>query len=96
MLTHERGVQLSPSLAKVYRNQQPHDPSNLSGAREIATIQDQIPVGILYRNPTVPCYEDLRRGGQLRSTSFIKKGLEAELDKFTIWPRGTESPAMSA
>ena len=96
VLTHERGVPLSPSLAKVYSNQRPHDPSDLGAAREIATINEQIPVGILYHDPTVPCYEDLRRGGQLRSTSFIKKGLEAEFDKFTVWPHETERPARSA
>ena len=47
---------------------------------------DPIPVGILYRNPAVPCYEDLRRSDKLRTADFIRAGLEAEFDKFTIWP----------
>jgi 2-oxoglutarate ferredoxin oxidoreductase subunit beta len=47
-------------------------------------------VGILYRNPDVPCYEDLRRSGQLRTAEFIKNGLDAEFDKFTVWPQETE------
>ncbi len=37
-------------------------------------------------NPDVPCYEDLRHAGQLRTPERIRAGLEAELDKFTIWP----------
>ena len=53
--------------AKIYRNQREHDPSNLNRAREIASLEDPIPVGILYRNAQVPCYEDLRRAGKLRS-----------------------------
>jgi 2-oxoglutarate ferredoxin oxidoreductase subunit beta len=44
-------------------------------------------VGILFRNPDVPCYEDLRGAGRMRSTTMIKKGLETEFDKFTVWPR---------
>jgi 2-oxoglutarate ferredoxin oxidoreductase subunit beta len=86
LLNHENGLQVSPSLAKVYKNQEVHDPSNLHRAREIASSLDPIPVGILYRNPDVPCYEDLRHAGQLRSTELIEKGLNTELDKYTIWP----------
>ena len=86
ILTHDDGVRLSASLAKVYRNQQEHDPANIDRAREIASIEDPIPVGILYRNDEVPCYEDLRNAGQLRTSEYIRAGLEAELDKFTVWP----------
>ena len=59
-------------------------------AREIASLADPIPVGILYRNPGVPCYEELRSAGQQRSARYIKSGLEAEFDKFTIWPQGAD------
>ena len=86
MLTHENGVQVSPALQKIYRNQIVHDPLDMNRAREIASSEDPIPVGILYRNPQVPCYEDLRRAGMLRTTDTIRTSLEAELDKFTVWP----------
>jgi 2-oxoglutarate ferredoxin oxidoreductase subunit beta len=87
MLHHEQGMQLSAGLAKVYKNQAQHDPSNLDRAREIASNTDLIPVGILYRNPNVPCYEDLKAPGELRTTEYLRKGLEAEFDKFTVWPQ---------
>jgi 2-oxoglutarate ferredoxin oxidoreductase subunit beta len=90
LLNHAQGIQVSPGLAKVYKNQEQHDPSNLNRAREIASCTDPIPVGILYRNPAVPCYEDLRRSPQLRTTEFIKTGLNAEFDKFTVWPQETQ------
>ena len=90
ILDHERGVRISPSLAKVYKNQEVHDPSHLNRAREIASLLDEVPVGILYHNPDVPCYEDLRRGGQARSSPLIRRGLEAEFDKFTVWPQQAE------
>ena len=55
--------------------------------------EDPIPVGILYQNPEVPCYEDLRGAGRPRSSESIRKGLEAEFDKFTVWPQAAD-PAL--
>jgi 2-oxoglutarate ferredoxin oxidoreductase subunit beta len=86
MLTHENGIKVSPALQKIYRNQVEHDPLNIDRAREIASSEDPIPVGILYRNPEVPCYEDLRRAGMLRTAGSIRSTLESEFDKFTVWP----------
>ena len=87
VLHHERGLQPSPALSQVYRNRLEHDPSNLNRARELASETDQIPVGILFRDPSVPCYEDLRQSGKLRTPGLIQSGLEAEFDKFTVWPQ---------
>lgn len=87
MLTHENGIRISPALQKIYGNQLEHDPSNIHRAREVASSEDPIPVGILYRNPEVPCYEDLRGAGQLRTAAGIRSTLEAEFDKFTVWPQ---------
>jgi len=87
VLHHERGLQLSSGLSQVYRNQLEHDPSDLGRARALASETDQIPVGILFRDPSVPCYEDLRQSGKLRTPELIKSGLEAEFDKFTVWPQ---------
>ena len=84
------------AVTRVYKNQEQHDPTNLNRAREIASILDPIPVGILYRNPDVPCYEDLRNTGQMRSTAMIRAGLEAEFDKFTVWPQGSSERPLPA
>ena len=93
LLHHKNGVTLSPNISKVYQTQEEHDPSNINRAREIASSADPIPVGILYHNPEVPCYEELRDAGQRRSTRFIKTGFEAELDKFTVWPQDAADKA---
>ena len=87
MLDHPQGIRVSDGLKQVYQSQLAHDPSNLDRAREIASDTDRIPVGILYRNPQVPCYEELRATTALRTTEYLKQGLEAELDKFTFWPQ---------
>ena len=86
LLTHADGLQLSPGLSGIYRNQREHDPANIDRAREIASQDDPIPVGILYRNPKAPCYEDLRHPGPRRSPEYIRAGLNRELDKVTVWP----------
>jgi 2-oxoglutarate ferredoxin oxidoreductase subunit beta len=95
LLTHADGLQLSPSLSSTYRNQREHDPSNIDRAREIASMDEPIPVGILYRNPNAACYEDLRHAGGLRSPETIRAGLNRELDKYTVWP-DDEVPAQRA
>jgi len=86
LLHHEQGLSISPALAKVYRNVDHHDPANLDRARQVASTFDPIPVGILYRNDEVPCYEDLRRTEAVRTPGQVRAGLEAEFDKFTVWP----------
>ena len=87
MLDHPQGLRVSDGLKQVYRSTDAHDPSNIDRAREIASDTDRIPVGILYRNPEVPCYEELRATPGLRTIANLKQGLEAELDKFTFWPQ---------
>ena len=96
MLHHEKGLQVSSGLGKLYKNQLEHDPLNIDRAREIASCIDPIPMGILYRNPDVPCYEDLRRSDKLRTTEFLKQGLDAEFDKFTVWPHEDDAGARPA
>ena len=86
VLTHGNGLQPSAEVSRIYRNQREHDPLDLNAAREIASVEDPIPVGILYHNPEVPCYEDLRGAGAPRSPELTRAGLDAELDKYTIWP----------
>ncbi len=90
ILNHERGISVSPGLARVYKNQLTHDPLDLDRAREIASSDDPIPVGILYNNPEVPCYEELRHAGSVRTTDMIEQGINAELDKVTVWPQDVD------
>jgi 2-oxoglutarate/2-oxoacid ferredoxin oxidoreductase subunit beta len=93
LLTHDDGVRPSAAIAKLYRNHLEHDPSDIDRAREIASGDDPIPVGILYRNPAVPCYEDLRNPGVQRTPEMVRAGLEGEFDKFTVWPEGQQPAA---
>jgi 2-oxoglutarate/2-oxoacid ferredoxin oxidoreductase subunit beta len=95
LLNHERGLQPSTEIGKVYRNQERHDPLDIHRAREIASGMDPLPVGILYRNPEVPCYEELRQAGRMRSADLVRAGLDAEFDKVTVWPEAADRRTVS-
>jgi 2-oxoglutarate ferredoxin oxidoreductase subunit beta len=88
ILTHKDGIQLDPSLSNIYKNQLEHDPSDLNRARELASNTDIVPVGILYRNDEVPCYEDVRRPGRSYTPDMIESALNKELDNFTVEMEG--------
>jgi 2-oxoglutarate ferredoxin oxidoreductase subunit beta len=87
VLTHRNGIQLDESLARIYRNNFEHDPADMNRARELASNPDITPVGVLYRNEQVPCYEDLRRLGQSFTPAMIGQALDKEFDKFTVQPQ---------
>jgi 2-oxoglutarate ferredoxin oxidoreductase subunit beta len=88
LLKHENGLDISPDLSRIYRNQEVHDPSDRNRAREMASVNDPIPVGILYRNPDMNCYEDEQVPKQMNTPGSVKSYLEKEFDKFTINPEG--------
>ena len=56
----------------------------MNRAREIASSEDVIPVGILYQNRDIPRYEETRQTGVLRTLDTVRQGFEAELDKYTV------------
>ena len=81
LLGHEDGVQISPGLSRIYRTQEEHDPANLHRAREIASIADRIPVGVLYRNEATLRYDDIRKPNGSSAPEVVKEVLESEF----IW-----------
>lgn len=88
LLKHENGLEISQDLGRIYRNQQVHDPADRNRARELASVHDPLPVGILYRNPDAPCYEDHQVPDQMNTAEGVTNYLESEFDKFTIKPAG--------
>ena len=93
LLIHENGIQPSAAIGRLYRNQLQHDPADIDRAREIASVEDPVPIGILYRNPAVPCYEVIRNAALQRTPEMVRAGLESEFDKFTVWPEGQQPAA---
>ncbi|MBM3879216.1 MAG: 2-oxoglutarate oxidoreductase [Verrucomicrobia bacterium] len=86
LLTHSQGLQADAALARIYRNQCEHDPADLNRARELSSHPELMPIGILYRNEQVPCYEDVRRRTQTFTPEMIARVLDEEFDQFTVEP----------
>ncbi|NOX40876.1 MAG: 2-oxoglutarate oxidoreductase [Alphaproteobacteria bacterium] len=84
ILTHGNGLRLKPEVSRIYKNQETHDPSDMARARAIASLDDEIPVGVLYHDPEVPCYDDLRAGERPNTPALIKTVLNEEFDRVAI------------
>jgi len=85
MLLHEDGLDISDDLGKIYKNHLAHDPSDLNKAREIASMDDKVPIGILYRDPSVPCYDDLQKPRRQVTMEMRREALDKELNKFAVY-----------
>jgi len=84
ILKHENGVQPSEGISNVYKNQLEHDPSNINRARELSAQEGIAPIGILYKNPNVPCYDELRRPPRMVTLEMRKKAMETQFDRFAV------------
>jgi 2-oxoglutarate/2-oxoacid ferredoxin oxidoreductase subunit beta len=82
LIVHDDGVQV-PQLANVYRSQRTHDPSNLDAARRLAEDSEPVRLGVFYRDPTRPRYEDTRRRPARSAAEKIAQ-LEKELDRYAV------------
>jgi 2-oxoglutarate ferredoxin oxidoreductase subunit beta len=91
LLAHPDGIQINPALSRIYPTQEQHDPADMARAREIATLSDPIPVGVLYRNENIPCYEDFQAVDAAPTPAEITRYLESEFDKFAINPLGAST-----
>ena len=75
LLTHEHGVQV-PQLASIYKARRAHDPSDIHAARRLAEEASPVRLGVFFRDPARPRYEETRRrpsrySGRSRSRSSV-------------------------
>ncbi len=84
LLTHADGLQPGERVATVYKQQRDHDPADLDRARELAAMTDKEPIGVLYKNDRIPCYDDLRKPRRVVTTQMRKEALDREFDKFAV------------
>jgi hypothetical protein len=82
LLVHDSGVQV-PELAKVYKNQRTHDPSDLAAARQLAEDDGQMRLGLFFQDASRPRYEDIRRPTTHTAEEKVAL-LEKELDRYAV------------
>jgi hypothetical protein len=72
-----------PELDPIYQHRFEHDPSNLNEARRLAESDDKIRLGVFYKNPDAPRYEELRRLPKHTAEERIKL-LNEEFDRYAV------------
>ncbi len=60
LLVHDEGV-VAPELDKIYARKVQHDPLDLAAARAMAEQTEFINLGLFFKDPSRPRYEDTRR-----------------------------------
>ena len=84
LLSHERGIQIDPAVAKIYTNQAEHDPLDLTGALRISNRDDVLPIGLLFHDPERPRYEECSMRGMNMTADEKLDEMNKELDRFAI------------
>jgi 2-oxoglutarate/2-oxoacid ferredoxin oxidoreductase subunit beta len=82
MLVHDDGV-VVPELNGIYKHITPHDPRDLDGARRLAEDTSNVKLGVLFRDPSRPRYEDVRRVPPRTADERLQR-LNVELDRYAV------------
>jgi 2-oxoglutarate ferredoxin oxidoreductase subunit beta len=84
LMTHPDGITLEDNVARTFKNQVSHDPSDLSAGRDFAAREDVVPVGLFWLDRGAPCYDDFTLHGLGMSPEDKLAGANAELDRFLL------------
>ena len=60
-----------------------HDPHDLDAARRIAEATDHIHLGVLFRDPSRPRYDEIRRVAPRTADERLAL-IDAELDRYAV------------
>ena len=84
LLINPENLSLSDGTKKILKTQIEYNEKDILKAKEVAGDEEKIPVGILYRNEDLPCYNDLRKPSRVFTAELKEKAFNKELDKFAI------------
>jgi 2-oxoglutarate ferredoxin oxidoreductase subunit beta len=84
LLEHADGIPIEDGVRRMFPNSREHDPADLGGGRHLATGEEGIPMGLLYRNPAAPRYDEMTVQGLGMSNDDKLRALSAELDRFAL------------
>ncbi len=87
LLTHANGLQPSAETSRIYKNQREHDPlEHPPGARDRLRRRPDPGRASCTTTPRCPATRTCAARASRAPPKRIRVGLEAELDKVTIWP----------
>jgi 2-oxoglutarate ferredoxin oxidoreductase subunit beta len=84
LLTHERGIPADEPVRRMYKNRREHDPSDLAAARQLASMDEQLAIGLLYRNQDAPRYDQMTVSGLGMSREQKLAAIEHAFDRMAI------------
>ncbi|NIM61754.1 MAG: hypothetical protein GTO30_08905 [Acidobacteria bacterium] len=84
LLKHADGIHIDPKFEAAFKTQAEHDPADLDAARAYAVDEEHTPIGLLYRNPDNPCYDDESVRGIGMDAPSRLECLQAEIDRHLI------------
>jgi 2-oxoglutarate ferredoxin oxidoreductase subunit beta len=84
LLKHPKGIHVDDQIAKMYKNVVEHDPSDLSAARELAEIKDNIVIGLFYQDKNKERYDLYGAHNLGKSPEEKERAINRELDKFAV------------
>jgi 2-oxoglutarate/2-oxoacid ferredoxin oxidoreductase subunit beta len=82
LLVHDDGINV-PSLERAYTSRTLHDPADLDRARSLAEDADRVRLGLFFRDPRRPRYEDVLRAPPRTVKEKIAR-LNEELDRHAV------------
>lgn len=84
LLQHQDGIPLEEGVARIYKNRHAHDPADISRARDLSERTDIIPIGLFFRDPSRPVYDDFSQQGIDMTAEARLAAIERELDRFAV------------
>jgi 2-oxoglutarate ferredoxin oxidoreductase subunit beta len=86
LLQHADGVPAEPAVERMYKNHQEHDPSSIAAARALDEdrTDGRIPIGLFYRNPAAPRYDEWTAAGLGMTAEEKVAGVNQALDRFAV------------
>ncbi|RLB47519.1 MAG: 2-oxoglutarate oxidoreductase [Deltaproteobacteria bacterium] len=84
LLDHPDGIPVDAGVARLFENKVDHDPSDLPAARDLAALDEVIPIGLLYRNPDAQRYDLAMHEGLDMPLDDRITAAQAEVDRFLI------------
>jgi 2-oxoglutarate ferredoxin oxidoreductase subunit beta len=84
LLDHEDGIELDPQVKKSFKHVIDHDPGNLWKAREYATLEETIPIGLFYQDRTVERYDEYGAHNLKMNVKDRLSGLNELMDRYAI------------
>jgi len=84
LLTHEAGIQLEPSVAKLFPNFAEHDPSHLEEAQALARREDVYPIGLFYRDEHAARYDHITQHSMGMSQAGKLQAVQQAIERFAV------------